>query len=476
MVQSPSYAITVRLRYGDQPGLLGKITTAIGQANGFIGAVDIVEAADGQISRDITINASTVDHGQQIVAALEAIDGITVVNVSDRVFLMHLGGKIEVNPKTPVKTRDDLSMAYTPGVARVCQSIHQDPDSSFTLTIRKNTVAVISDGSAVLGLGNIGPRAAMPVMEGKAMLFKEFAGVDAFPICLETQDTEEIIETVARLAPTFGGVNLEDISAPRCIEIEERLEEMLEIPVFHDDQHGTAIVVLAGLKNSLHLVGKKMEDIRVVINGSGAAGTAISKLLMSAGVKDLLVCDSRGAITKDRDDIGSNPIKVWLAENTNPSGTSGTLSEVIRGQDVFIGVSVANVLTAEDVASMGTDPIVFALANPDPEILPSVAGEHVRIMATGRSDFPNQINNVLCFPGLFRGVLDVRATGINEAMKLAAADAIAAVIEPRNLTNDYIIPSVFDRRVGGVVARAVADTAVKTGLARRKSKTAYQVV
>ena len=476
MVQSPSYAITVRLRYRDQPGLLGKITTAIGQANGFIGAVDIVEAADGQISRDITINASNVEHGQTIVAALEAIDGISIVNVSDRVFLMHLGGKIEVNPKAPVKTRDDLSMAYTPGVARVCQSIHKDPDSSFALTIRKNTVAVISDGSAVLGLGNIGPRAAMPVMEGKAMLFKEFAGVDAFPICLETQDTEEIIETVARLAPTFGGVNLEDISAPRCIEIEERLEEMLEIPVFHDDQHGTAIVVLAGLKNSLHLIGKTMDEIRVVINGSGAAGTAIAKLLMSAGVRELFVCDSRGAIHKERTDISSNPIKVWLAENTNPSGISGTLSEVIRGQDVFIGVSVANVLTPEDVASMGSDPIVFALANPDPEILPSVAGEHVRIMATGRSDFPNQINNVLCFPGLFRGVLDVRATGINEAMKLAAADAVAAVIEPQNLTNDYIIPSVFDRRVAGVVARAVAETAEKTGLARRKSKTAYQVV
>ncbi|MEL6110736.1 MAG: NADP-dependent malic enzyme, partial [Planctomycetota bacterium] len=341
---------------------------------------------------------------------------------------------------------------------------------------RKNTVAVISDGSAVLGLGNIGARAAMPVMEGKAMLFKEFAGVDAFPICLDTQDTEEIIETVARLAPTFGGVNLEDISAPRCIEIEERLESMLEIPVFHDDQHGTAIVVLAGLKNSLHLVGKSMEEIRVVINGSGAAGTAIAKLLMSAGVRDIVVCDSRGAIHKQRTDISTNPIKVWLADHTNESQDEGTLNEVIRGRDVFIGVSVADVLSADDVASMGEDPIVFALANPDPEIRPSVAGDHVRIMATGRSDFPNQINNVLCFPGLFRGVLDVRATGINEAMKLAAADAISAVIEPRNLTNDYIIPSVFDRRVAGVVARAVAETAVETGLARRKSKTPYQVV
>ncbi|MCO8122769.1 NAD-dependent malic enzyme [Stieleria sp. TO1_6] len=474
--QSPSYAITVRLRYRDQPGLLGRITTAIGEAEGFIGAVDIVGVTDGQISRDITINASNVEHGQRIVAQLKKIDGIQVVNVSDRVFLMHLGGKIEVNSKTPIKTRDDLSMAYTPGVARVCMSIHDDPDSSFALTIRKNTVAVVSDGSAVLGLGNIGPRAAMPVMEGKAMLFKEFGGVDAFPICLDTQDTEEIIETVRRLAPTFGGINLEDISAPRCIEIEERLERELEIPVFHDDQHGTAIVVLAGLKNSLRLIGKEMSSVRVLINGSGAAGTAIAKLLMCSGVKNVIVCDSRGAINQQRTDIGDNPIKVWLAANTNREGVAGSLSQAIRGQDVFVGVSVADVLKVEDIDSMADDAVVFALANPDPEINPMLAENHARIIATGRSDFPNQINNVLCFPGLFRGVLDVRASAINNEMKLAAADAIADVIDPENLTDHYVIPSVFDRRVAGEVAKAVAEVALATGVARRKAKAAFQVV
>jgi malate dehydrogenase (oxaloacetate-decarboxylating) len=473
---SPSYAITVRLRYHDRPGLLGKITTAIGDANGFIGAVDIVGVTEGQIARDITINASTVEHGQQIVEKIKEVEGVSVVNVSDRVFLMHLGGKIEVTPKAPLKTRDDLSMAYTPGVARVCMSIHEDPESSFALTIRKNTVAVISDGSAVLGLGNIGPRAAMPVMEGKAMLFKEFGGVDAFPICLDTQDTEEIIETVRRLAPTFGGVNLEDISAPRCIEIEQRLEKDLEIPVFHDDQHGTAIVVLAGLKNSLRLVGKPIDKVRVLINGSGAAGTAIAKLLLSAGVRDVVVCDTQGAIHSGRSDFAGNPIKQWLSTNTNHAGESGKLSEVIRDKDVFIGVSVADVLSVADLDAMADDAIVFALANPNPEIDPMLAVGHARIMATGRSDYPNQINNVLCFPGLFRGVLNVRASHINEPMKLAAADAIANVIPPENLTNDYVIPSVFDRRVAGVVAKAVAEKAVETGVARRKNKPAYQVV
>ncbi|WP_372898783.1 NAD-dependent malic enzyme, partial [Stieleria sp.] len=323
---SPSYAITVRLRYRDQPGLLGKITTAIGDSNGFIGAVDIVGVSDGLISRDITVNATNVEHGQRIVETIRQIAGIEVVNVSDRVFLMHLGGKIEVNPKMPIKTRDDLSMAYTPGVARVCTAIHEDPESSFALTIRKNTVAVVSDGSAVLGLGNIGPRAAMPVMEGKAMLFKEFGEVDAFPICLDTQDTEEIIATVKQLAPTFGGINLEDISAPRCIEIEERLERELEIPVFHDDQHGTAIVVLAGLKNSMRFLNKDLAGAHVLINGAGAAGTAIAKLLMQAGVTDIVVCDSKGAIHKGRTDIAHNSIKVWLSEHTNQDGQSGTLS------------------------------------------------------------------------------------------------------------------------------------------------------
>ncbi len=472
---SPSYAITVRLRYRDAPGLLGRITTAIGEANGAIGAVDIVGVTDGLISRDITINATTVEHGQEIVRAVKQVGGVEVINVSDRVFLMHLGGKIEVNSKAPIKTRDDLSMAYTPGVARVCKSIHEDPDASFALTIRKNTVAVVSDGSAVLGLGNIGPRAAMPVMEGKAMLFKEFAGVDAFPICLDTQDTEAIIETVTRLAPTFGGINLEDISAPRCIEIEQRLERDLEIPVFHDDQHGTAIVVLAGLTNALKVVGKAIGDVRIVINGSGAAGTAIAKLLIRAGAKEIIVCDSRGAIHSRRTDIADNSIKVWLAEHTNSRGQSGSLGEVVRDKDVFIGVSVADCLTPDNVAAMADQAIVFALANPDPEIQPRLAEQHATVIATGRSDYPNQINNVLCFPGLFRGVLDVRARAINDEMKLAAAHAIASVIPPENLNRHYVIPSVFDRRVAGLVAKAVAGTALETGTARRRAKQAYQV-
>lgn len=474
MVQhSPTYAITIRLRYADAPGALGQITTAIGEADGAIGAVDIVGIADHKISRDFTINAKGVEHGKQIVERLRQLTAVEVVHVSDRVFLMHLGGKIEVIPKIPIKTRDDLSMAYTPGVARVCKSIEADPDASFALTIRQNTVAVVSDGSAVLGLGNIGPRAAMPVMEGKAMLFKEFAGVDAFPICLDTQDTEKIIEIVRCLAPTFGGINLEDISAPRCIEIEERLAAELEIPVFHDDQHGTAIVVLAGLTNALRRVEKSISDIRIVINGAGAAGSAICKLLMTSGVQSIIVCDRHGAM--HRGVAEADPTKQWLADNTNRECISGSLSQAIQGADVFIGVSGANVLTVEDIQSMAADPIVFALANPDPEIDPSLAEPYARVIATGRSDFPNQINNVLCFPGLFRGVLDVRASTINTEMKLAAAEAIAAVIPPSDLLDDYIIPSVFDRRVAAVVAAAVSAAAIETGVARRKTKAAFNL-
>jgi len=471
--QSPTYAITIRLRYADAAGAMGRIATAIGEADGAIGAVDIVGISGRRISRDFTINARDVEHGKRIVEHLQMLDDVEVVHVSDRVFLMHLGGKIEVVAKTPIKTRDDLSMAYTPGVARVCKSIAEDPDASFALTIRQNTVAVVSDGSAVLGLGNIGPRAAMPVMEGKAMLFKDFGGVDAFPICLDTQDTEEIIMIVRSLAPTFGGINLEDISAPRCIEIEERLDKELEIPVFHDDQHGTAIVVLAGLKNALRRVGKAMSEINIVINGAGAAGTAICKLLITSGARNIIACDRNGALHAGEPE--SDPPKQWLAQNTNPGGVSGSLSEIIRGADVFIGVSAANVLTIEDIKSMNVDPIVFALANPDPEIEPSLAEPYVRIMATGRSDFPNQINNVLCFPGLFRGVLDVRASTINTEMKVAAAEAIANVIPPGDLLDDYIVPSVFDRRVAQVVAQAVSLKAVETGVARRKAKSTYNL-
>ncbi|TWT72266.1 NAD-dependent malic enzyme [Crateriforma conspicua] len=469
---APTYAVTIRLRYPNIAGVAERITESIGQAGGSIGGVDIVKVGDGMVSRDYTVSAKDVEHGTEIVDQLRQLDDVSVVNVSDRVFLMHLGGKIEVTPTKPVKTRDDLSMAYTPGVARVCRSIADDPDASFSLTIRQNTVAVISDGSAVLGLGNIGPRAAMPVMEGKAMLFKEFAGVDAFPICLDTQDTEKVIEAVRHLAPTFGGINLEDISAPRCIEIEERLDAELEIPVFHDDQHGTAIVVLAGLQNALKRVGKSIAKVRIVINGAGSAGTAIVKMLNLAGAGEVIVCDREGAVVPAD---GLDKVKRWVVDNTNPNRVTGKLGEVIAGADVFIGVSAANVLTVQDIQAMADQPIVFALANPDPEIDPRLAAPHVRIMATGRSDFPNQINNVLCFPGLFRGVLKVRASTINNQMKLAAAQAIAGVIPEQDILDDYIIPSVFDRRVARAVSDAVSTAAIESGVARRTSKQPYRI-
>ncbi len=472
MEQSLSYTSTIRLSYANARGMLGRITTKIGEADGMIGAVDIVNSKDGSITRDISVRASGVDHVQKIVGQLKAIDGLEVKSVSDRVFLLHLGGKIEVNSRTPVKTRDDLSSVYTPGVARVCNAIKEDVDSSFSLTIRRNMVAVISDGSAVLGLGNIGPEAGMPVMEGKAMLFKDFGGVDAFPICLATQDVEEIIETVKRLEPTFGGINLEDISSPRCIEIEQRLNAEMAIPVFHDDQHGTAIVTLAGLTKSLELVGKKIGDIRIVINGAGAAGAAIADLLALAGAKEIIVCDSKGAIFAGRTER-MNRVKDRLAGSTNPNKDSGTLSDVIKNADVFIGVSAPNVLSVENIKSMADEPIVFAMANPDPEIQPELADEHVAVIATGRSDYPNQINNVLCFPGLFRGVLDVRASDINETMKLAAAKAIADIIQPSELCSDYIIPSVFDRRVAKAVAAAVAQAAHDTGVSKRHIKQTF---
>lgn len=464
---SPSYSITMRLRYPDRPGQLGRLTSIIGEADGQIGSVDIVSVVQDVITRDFTVSAKNVAHGEQLVERVKAIPDVEVVHVSDRTFLLHLGGKIEVISKVPVKTRDDLSMAYTPGVARVCTAIHKDPDASFNLTIRNNMVAVITDGSAVLGLGNIGPKAALPVMEGKALLFKEFGGVDAFPICLDTQDTEKIIETCKFLAPTFGGINLEDISSPRCIEIEERLAAELEIPVFHDDQHGTAIVVLAALRNALRVVGKQATEIRVAINGAGAAGIAITKLLLSRGVQHIVVCDSKGAIHRGRT-AGMNSSKEWIAENTNEDGISGTLHEAMNGADVFIGVSGPDLVKPADIEQMAQDPIVFALANPDPEISPEDAGPRVSVMATGRSDYPNQINNVLCFPGLFRGLLDVRAQKIVPEMKIAAAQAIADVIPEADLRPDYIIPSVFDRRVSQAVASAVAQAAVEAGVARRQ--------
>jgi len=463
-----SYSMTLRVEFPNRGGTLGAILTVVGEAGGMVGAVDIVRMQAERGVHDITVNARDSEHGRNIVEVVEALPETHVVNISDRTFLMHLGGKIEVRSKMKLRTRDDLSMAYTPGVARVCRAIAEEPERAFNLTIKRNCVAVVSDGTAVLGLGDIGPRAAMPVMEGKAMLFKEFGEVDAFPICLDTKDPDEIVETVKRIAPGFGGINLEDISAPRCFEIEERLKRDLDIPVFHDDQHGTAVVVLAALINSLKLVGKQMKDLKVVVNGIGAAGVACAKILHAAGVKNIIGCDSRGIVHKGRE--GLNVSKEWFAENTNLEGRTGGLAEAVRGADLFIGLSVAGVLRPEHLDSMAGDPIIFAMANPVPEIMPELAIGKARIMATGRSDYPNQINNVLCFPGIFRGALDVRAHEINEPMKLAAAEAIAGVISEDTLSEDYIIPSVFDERVGPAVAETVARAAEETGMARRISQ------
>jgi malate dehydrogenase (oxaloacetate-decarboxylating) len=464
-IPSASYSFTLRVEFPHRVGSLAKILTTVGDAGGMIGAVDIVRMGQQTTCRDITVNARDSEHGQQVVKVVEGLPEVTVVNVSDRTFLMHLGGKIEVRSRMQLRTRDDLSMAYTPGVARVCRAIADDPERAFNLTIKRNTVAVVSDGTAVLGLGDIGPRAAMSVMEGKAMLFKEFAKVDAFPICLDTKDVDQIVETVKNLAPGFGGINLEDISAPRCFEIEERLKEELDIPVFHDDQHGTAVVTLAALINALKIVGKKIEDLQIVVNGIGAAGVACAKIMMAAGATNIVGCDSKGIVHEGRE--GLNPAKQWFAEHTNPDGRTGDLSDAVRGADLFLGLSVPGVLTVEHLESMNQDPIVFAMANPDPEIRPERAFGHARIIATGRSDYPNQINNVLCFPGIFRGALDVRAHEINEDMKLAAAEAIAGVIPPKELSEDYIIPSVFDERVAPAVAEAVAEKAKESGMARR---------
>ncbi len=463
---SASYSLTLRVKLSSRAGTLGQVATAIGRAGGDIGAIDIVSVASDSIVRDITVNAVSSDHGEQIVQAVRDIDGIEVINVSDLTFLMHIGGKIEIVSKMPLKTRADLSMAYTPGVARVCEAIHNDPEKAFTLTIKKNTVAIVSDGTAVLGLGDIGPAAAMPVMEGKAMLFKEFAGVDAFPICLNTKDPDEIVRTVKAISTAFGGINLEDISAPRCFEIEERLKEELDIPVFHDDQHGTAVVVLAALINALKIVGKEMSEIKVVVSGVGAAGVACSKIIIAAGVRNVIGCDQHGALHAGRSEH-MNWLKDWYARNTNPDKEKGTIHDVIKGADVFLGLSVPGVISQADLKVMAEKPIVFAMANPTPEIMPEEASSHVAVMATGRSDYANQINNVLCFPGIFRGALACRASRINEEMKIAAANAIAGIITETELHPEYIIPSVFDKRVAEAVARSVEEAAYKTGVARR---------
>ena len=471
---SESYSITMRLEILNKVGMLGKVTTAIGTAGGDIGAIDLSGHGKGTVIRDVTARARGIEHAQEIINTMKQIPGVKVVNVSDRTFLMHLGGKIEVHNKIPVKTRNDLSMAYTPGVARVCMAISKDVKKSFSLTIRRNAVAVVSDGTAVLGLGDIGPEAAMPVMEGKAMLFKEFAGIDAWPICLNTKDPEEIIRVVKALEPTFGGINLEDISAPRCFEIEERLKAEMGIPVFHDDQHGTAVVVLAALLNSLKIVKKRIEDMKIVVAGVGASGVACSKIIMNAGARNIIGVDRIGAIYKGRKQH-MNFMKDWYAENTNPFNEKGKLSDVISGADLFLGLAGPGLITVDDLRKMAKDPIVFAMANPDPEIMPEEAAPCVRIMATGRSDYPNQINNVLCFPGIFRGALDSRATCINEEMKLAAAYAIASCVGKEELSEDYIIPSVFNRKVAPIVAKEVSRAAHRTKVARRTSKTYMEI-
>jgi len=465
---SAQYSLTLRVEIDHLPGMLGKVASAIGDAGGTIGAVDLVQVEGSHTIRDITVETGDASDWPKLTDAVNGVPGARVLDTTDRTFLLHLGGKIELNNKTPLKTRDDLSMAYTPGVARVCSAIHEDPDKAFQYTIKRNTVAVVSDGTAVLGLGDIGPRAAMPVMEGKAMLFKEFGGVDAFPICLDTKDPDEIVSVVKAIAPGFGGINLEDISAPRCFEIEERLIAELDIPVFHDDQHGTAIVVLAALLNALTLTGQRIDEIGIVICGMGAAGIAITRILLESGARRIIGCDSRGSLHTGRADYldGSmHPIKRWFAEATNPDRRDGGPADLIEGADLFIGVSGARVIPAEAIKRMNRDPIVFAMANPNPEVAPEEALPHVRIMATGRSDYPNQINNVLAFPGVFRGALGVRASRITEEMKTAAARAIADVVTDQELREDYIIPSVFNREVADAVAAAVAEVARESGAA-----------
>src|SRR3954449_12286386 len=465
---SAQYSLTIRVEIGNKPGMLGRVAGAIGAAGGVIGAVDIVDLSAHKLVRDITVDAAGPEQWGAITAALDQLEDVSVLDTTDRTFLMHLGGKIEQRNKHALKTRDDLSMAYTPGVARVCTAIADDPEKAFQYTIKRNTVAVVSDGTAVLGLGDIGPAAAMPVMEGKAMLFKEFAGVDAFPICLDTKDPDEIVATVKAVAPGFGGINLEDISAPRCFAIEQRLKDELDIPVFHDDQHGTAIVVLAALLNALKLTGKRLEDLKVLVVGLGAAGVAVTKILLEAGVRDVVGCDSRGAVHTRRADYVDgtmNAIKRWYAESSNPDHLSGGPGDVIDGADLFIGLSGARVMPPEALGRMNDDAMVFAMANPTPEVSPEEAAQYARIVATGRSDYPNQINNVLAFPGIFRGALDVRARPIPEPMKLAAAHAIAAIIPDAELREDYVIPSVFNREVAPAVAAAVAEQARSEGVA-----------
>ncbi|TDQ37379.1 NAD-dependent malic enzyme [Aureibacillus halotolerans] len=458
-------SIILRLELDREKGSFGEVATAVTRAGGDIVAIDVIKEAKQKTTRDVTVRVNGQAHADEVVQTVRDIQYVSVVHVSDRTFLVHLGGKIEMRPKVPINNREDLSRVYTPEVARISQAIYENPDLAHTLTIKRNTVAVVSDGSAVLGLGNIGAAAAMPVMEGKAMLFKQLGQIDAMPVCLDTQDTEELILIIKAMAPTYGGINLEDIASPRCFEIENRLTEELDIPVFHDDQHGTAVVIMAGLLNALKLVKKDIKDIKVVVCGIGAAGIASTKMLLNAGITNVIGVDKEGAITKGKSYAHS--MWDWYAEHTNPHQEKGALSDVLEGADVFIGVSAPNILTVDDLKKMNKDPIVFAMANPNPEISPELAEPHVRVLATGRSDYPNQINNVLCFPGIFRGALDCRATTITENMKLAAAKAIADSIGEDELNEDYIIPSVFNKEVVKNVSAAVAEAANKDGVARK---------
>jgi malate dehydrogenase (oxaloacetate-decarboxylating) len=463
---SAAYSVTIRVETdSSKAGVFGKLTSAISKLAGEIGAIDIISARHDRVVRDMVVDASDSEHADRIVAAARKIAGVKVISAYDRTFHMHRGGKIEMHNRLPLETREDLSVAYMPGVSRVCQAIAKKPALAFDLTLKSNMVAVITNGTAVLGLGDIGAAAGMPVMEGKSALFKEFGNVDSYPICVDSKDAKELIEICTAIAPAFGGINLEDIAAPVCFEVEDRLKETLDIPVFHDDQHGTAIVVLAALINALKLTGGKMKDQKVVVSGVGASGVACSKILMNAGVTNIIGCDTRGAIYKGRTE-NMNFMKDWYAENTNPEGIKGSLTEAIKGATLFLGLSGPGTFSLAQLKSMAKKPIVFAMANPVPEIMPEIAGPHVAVMATGRSDYPNQINNVLAFPGVFRGALDCRARQISEGMKVAAAEAIAGVIPEDELHPDYIIPSVFNRAVAPAVAATVEAVARREGLAR----------
>ena len=459
LTPNSSFSVTIRLQIPNRVGLLASVTQAVASTGGNLGQIDLIQQSRQESIRDISVDAASTEHAETIVQAVRELPDIQVLDVYDRTFNLHRGGKISIVSRIPLKSVSDLAMAYTPGVGRICKAIAQNPEEVYNLTIKQNTVAIVTDGSAVLGLGNLGPLAALPVMEGKAMLFKEFAGLDAFPICLDTQDTDEIVKAVKNIAPVFGGVNLEDIAAPRCFEIEKRLRAELNIPIFHDDQHGTAIVTLAALFNALKLVQKSLADIRIVINGAGAAGIAIARLLVKAGAETILMCDSKGIISTNRSDLNAEKLEFAVK-------AQGTLAGAVQGADVFIGVSAPGVLTPEMVEGMTKDAIVFAMANPIPEIQPELVPKNVTIMATGRSDYPNQINNVLAFPGVFRGALDCRARTITNNMCLQAANAIASLVKPTDLNREHIIPSVFDQRVASAVAAAVQQAAREEGIAQ----------